>query len=475
MRNLIAGQWVSAPDGATFPVTDPATGEVIDHVPDGDAAHMAQAVDAAAAALDSWRRTTAPDRAAVLRRMVELGNARTEALAATICRESGKPRSEGLGEVRYALGFLEQAAIEGPRVTGDILASSRADQRIHVLRQPVGVTVAITPWNFPLAMVTRKVGAALAVGCTQVVKPAPETPLSALALAELAVEAGLPPGVLNVVTGDPVAFSDVALGDQRVRKLSFTGSTSVGRELIRKSATNVTRLSLELGGHAPVIVLDDADLAVAVTMTIDAKFRNAGQSCVAANRVFVAAARYEAFVEELQRQMSALTIGRWDQDCSVGPLINEAAVAKVERLVADATERGARLVMGGSRVSPGPGLTDRFFEPTLLAEVDDSMAVCVEETFGPVVSVEPYSDLDAALATANRSPYGLAAYVAGRDLGALLRVAEALECGVVGVNDGLPSTPQAPFGGWKASGLGREGGRYVMGEYLETKYVSLVV
>lgn len=475
MKNYIAGRWVPALDGATFAVTDPATDEVIDEVPDGDSAHATRAFDAAAEALDGWRRTSAPARAAVLRSMVDLGIDRADELAAIICRESGKPRSEGLGEVHYALGFLEQAAVEGPRVTGDLLASSRQGQRIQVLRQPVGVTAAITPWNFPLAMVTRKVGVALAVGCTQVVKPALETPLAALALAQLADDAGLTPGVLNVVTGDPVAFTDVALSDPRVRKLSFTGSTSVGRELIRKSATNVTRLSLELGGLSPVIVLADAELAVAATMTVQAKFRNAGQSCVAANRVFVAASLHEDFVEELQRQMSTLTMGRWDEDRSLGPLISDAAMLKVERLVADAIERGATLVTGGSRCSPRPGLTDRFFEPTLLTGVDDSMDLCCEETFGPVLSVGSYTDLDAVLNSVNRSPYGLAAYVAGRDAGSIFDVVERLECGIVGVNDGMPSTPQAPFGGWKSSGIGREGGRYVMDEYLETKYVSLVV
>jgi len=474
MLNLIGGHWTSAASGATFDVSDPATDEVLDEVPDASTDEFAAAVDAAAGALSGWQSLRATERADVLDGVVAACELRLDELAVTIARESGKPLSEARGEVRYALGFLSWAAGEAVRVGGETIPAAKAGQRILVLRQPVGVSAAITPWNFPLAMITRKLGPALAVGCTQVVKPAPETPLSALLFAEVASDAGVPDGVLNVVTGDPVAFSNVVFGDARVRMVSFTGSTEVGRELIRQSAKNVTRLSLELGGHAPVFVLEDADLDQAVTMTMAAKYRNTGQSCVAASRVRVASSRYEELCAALADRSSKLRLGRWDEGADLGPLINDEAVAKVQRHVDDAVVRGAQLLCGGKAVSPGPGLAGRFFEATVLAGVDDSMVLCHEETFGPVIAIEPFDDVDEAVAAANASPFGLAAYVAGRDAGRVLDVVEALECGVVGVNDGVPSTPQAPFGGMKLSGIGREGGHWVMDEYLETKYVSLV-
>ena len=475
MLNLIGGRWVDARDGSTFAVTDPATDELIDSVPAGSVDDSRDAVAAAADALPAWAGQTAAQRAEVLERIVASATERTTHLAKVISRESGKPLAEAEGEVRYALGFLTWAAAEALRVYGETIPAARPEQRMLVLRQPVGVTAAITPWNFPLAMITRKLGPALAVGCTQVVKPAPETPLASLAFAEIAVEAGLPPGVLNVVTGDALGFSEAIFGDPRVRKVSFTGSTQVGQELIRRSADNVTRLSLELGGHAPVLILEDADLDVAVGMTMAAKYRNSGQSCVAASRVRVARSRYDEFCAALAERSSALRLGRWDTAPDLGPLINDAAVDKVRRHVEDAVAHGATVLCGGQAVAPGAGLTERFFQPTVLRDVEDSMLVCREETFGPVISVEPFDDVSVAVAAANTSPYGLAAYVAGRDAGSLLRVVEALDCGVIGVNDGVPSTPHAPFGGMKHSGIGREGGRYVMEEYLETKYVSLVL
>jgi succinate-semialdehyde dehydrogenase/glutarate-semialdehyde dehydrogenase len=459
----------------TFEVLDPATDEVVARVPDFGEHEYRRVVDRAADALPGWRSRTAKERADVLTRIVTAATERLGALAELISRESGKPLVEAESEVRYALGFLEWAAAEGLRVRGETLPANRTEQRILVMRQSVGVTAAIAPWNFPLAMVTRKLGPALAVGCTQIVKPAPETPLAALELARIAEDMGLPRGVLNVVTGDASAFCDVVFADPRVRKVSFTGSTDVGKELIRRSAQNVTRLSLELGGHAPVLILEDADLEAAVAMTLAAKFRNGGQSCIAASRVRVARPVYERFCTALVERARDLRLGRWDTGPDIGPLINDAAVAKVRRHVEDAVAQGATLLCGGNAVRPAPGLSARFFEPTVLTDVHDGMLVCREETFGPVVTVEPFEHLRQAIDAANASPYGLAAYLAGRDPGQLLDIVERLECGVIGVNDGVPSTPQAPFGGMKLSGIGREGGHDVMAEYLETKYVSVVV
>jgi succinate-semialdehyde dehydrogenase/glutarate-semialdehyde dehydrogenase len=398
-----------------------------------------------------------------------------ERLAALITSENGKPAAEAAAEVSYGHGFVAWAAEEAVRVYGESVPSWHANKRISVLRQPVGVTAAITPWNFPLAMLTRKLGPALAAGCTQVVKPASQTPLTALALGELAVEAGVPAGVLNIVTGSGPVVAEALFSDPRVRKVSFTGSTEVGQELIRLSARNVTRLSLELGGHAPLLVLDDAELDVAVAGAIRAKFRNSGQSCIAANRIYVTRTRYEEFCDAYVKATRALTVGPGDRDPDVGPLIDDAAVAKVQEHVADAVAKGAVLECGGSTLDLGPGFADRFYEPTVLTGVTPDMLISTEETFGPVAAITLVEDAFEAVDLANASPFGLAAYVFGRDIGQVVQVVEKLEYGVVGVNDGAPSTAQAPFGGRKTSGYGREGGRYVMAEYLETKYVSVAL
>ncbi|GAA0985667.1 NAD-dependent succinate-semialdehyde dehydrogenase [Acrocarpospora macrocephala] len=473
--NLIGGSWRHATDGASTVVTDPATDAVLAEVPRCTAFDVQDAIGAAAGALPAWRALSALDRAKVLRRLAALVDDQRDRLAALITSENGKPLAEARAEVEYGHGFLAWAAEEGLRVYGESVPSWNTDKRISVLRQPVGVTAAITPWNFPLAMLTRKLGPALATGCTMIVKPATQTPLTALALGELAVEAGVPAGVLNVVTGSGPVVAGPIFADPRVRKVSFTGSTEVGQELIRLSAGNVTRLSLELGGHAPLLVLDDADLDVAVAGTLRAKFRNTGQSCIAANRIYVVASRYEEFCAAYVEAVRTQRVGRGDQDVEIGPLIDDEAVKKVQEHVDDAVAKGATLACGGGTVDLGPGHSGRFFAPTVLTGVRPDMLISSEETFGPVAGISPVDDVDAAVELANDSPYGLAAYVFGRDIGQVTRVVERLEYGVVGVNDGTPSTAQAPFGGMKTSGYGREGGRYVMGEYLEIKYVSVAL
>ncbi|MFC5753238.1 NAD-dependent succinate-semialdehyde dehydrogenase [Actinomadura rugatobispora] len=471
-RNLINGVWRSPESGRTIAVDDPATGEILAEVPEATAADVRDAIVAAAAALPGWRARTADDRGAVLRRFAGLVSERSAELAELIAREGGKPIGEARGEVAYGRSFLAWAAEEATRVYGETVPSWHEGKRVLVLRQPVGVTASITPWNFPLAMITRKLGPALAAGCTQVVKPAPQTPLTALELGRLAVEAGVPAGVVNVVTAPGPDFAAAVFADARVRKVSFTGSTEVGRQLIERSAGNVTRLSLELGGHAPVIVFDDADLDAAVAGVLRAKFRNNGQSCIAANRIYVQRGIREEFTAAFDAAVGALRVGgTLSEAVDVGPLIDGAALRKVRAHVDDAVARGARLLRGGSPCGPG----GRFFEPTVLDGVTDDMLIFNEETFGPVAALAAFDTEEEALRRANASPFGLAAYVFSRDLGRVVRAAEALEYGVVGVNDGAPSTGQAPFGGMKLSGYGREGGRYVMHEYLETKYVSLAL
>jgi succinate-semialdehyde dehydrogenase/glutarate-semialdehyde dehydrogenase len=473
-RNLIGGAWRESSDGRVVAVDDPATGEVIAEVAEASAGDVRDAVDAASAALVEWRERTADQRGRVLRRFADLVAERADGLAALIAREGGKPVAEARGEVAYGQSFLAWAAEEATRVYGETVPSWHDGKRIMVLRQPVGTTAAITPWNFPLAMITRKLGPALAAGCTQIVKPAPQTPLTALELGALAMEAGVPDGVVNVVLAPGRLFAETVFADPRVRKVSFTGSTEVGRQLIAQSAENVTRLSLELGGHAPVIVFDDADMDAAVAGVLRAKFRNNGQSCIAANRIFVQRGIYDVFVPAFAAAVEKLRMaGTMDEAADVGPLIDADAVAKVRSHVDDAVAKGARLLCGGVIRDLGAGFGDRFFEPTVLDGVTDDMRIFSEETFGPVAALAPFETEDEAVTRANGSPYGLAAYVFSRDLGRVVRTAERLEYGVVGVNDGAPSTGQAPFGGMKLSGYGREGGKYVMGEYLETKYVSL--
>ncbi len=469
-RNLIGGAWV---EGRGLPVLNPATDALLAEVPLHGAAETRAAVDAAAAALPEWRARPAIERARPLRRLYELMMRDQEPLARLLSSEQGKPLAEARGEISYAASFIEWAAEEGRRIYGETVPASTADRRILVLRQPLGVAAAITPWNFPAAMITRKLGPALATGCTLVVKPAEQTPLTALALAALSVEAGFPPGVLNVVTGDPPAIGDALLGDARVRKLSFTGSTEVGRLLMARGSQHLTRLSLELGGHAPFVVFDDADLDAAVAGAMASKFRNMGQTCICPNRFFVQDGVYDAFVERLCAAAARLRVGpATDEAAQVGPLIDDAAVEKVREHIDDARALGARVRTGGDFLDLGAGYTRRFCAPTVLDEVGPDMLLSREETFGPVAPVRRFHTEDEAIRLANDSPYGLAAYFYTRDAGRLIRVAEALEYGIIGANDGAVSTAQAPFGGVKASGFGREGGHYVMDEYLSVKYIS---
>ena len=472
-KNLIGGEWVGSDDGRTIEVTDPATDEVIASVPRCGGAEATRAAATAFEAFPAWRDRPAADRGAMLRRLADLMHRDAERLAALMTAEQGKPLAEARGEIAYAASFIEWAAGEAPRVYGETVPASVPDKRILVLRQAVGVAAIITPWNFPAAMITRKLGPALAAGCTAVIKPATQTPLSALALGELAIEAGIPAGVVNIVTGESGAIGDAWLDDMRVRKLSFTGSTEVGRSLMAKASKHLLRLSMELGGHAPFLVFEDADVAAAVEGAIASKFRNAGQTCICANRFFVHEAVYDEFVARLAAAMEGLRVGRGTgEGVRLGPLIDDKAMAKVEEHVDDAQELGATVRMGGSRVAID-GLADRFYAPTLVEGMTGDMKLSREETFGPVAPVRRFRDDDEAVAWANDTEFGLAAYFYTRDVGRLMRVAERLEYGIVGANDGAPSTAQAPFGGVKHSGFGREGGRYVMDEYTEIKYVSV--
>lgn len=472
-RNLIGGAWVGAQSGREVSVTDPATDETIASIPYAGQQETQEAISAAADALPNWRERTAQERGAPLRRLGELMLERKEQLAQLMTREQGKPLAESRGEIAYAASFIDWAAEEGKRLYGEIIPSSHRNKRILVLRQPVGVTAAVTPWNFPSAMITRKLGPALAAGCTMVIKPATQTPLSAFAIGELALEAGIPPGVVNIVTGDSGAIGDELLGNPTVRKLSFTGSTGVGKILMGKATTNLTRLSLELGGHAPFLVFDDADLDAAVAGAMAAKFRNTGQTCICVNRFLVQDGIYEAFAAKLREATQALKVGRGtDDDVAVGPLIDDAAVEKVQEHVDDAKAKGAKVLCGGALAPQRDGLANRFYMPTVLDGYTDDMTIQHDETFGPVAPLRRFSTEDEAIELANNSIYGLSAYFYTRDAGRLMRVAERLDYGIIGANDGGPSTAQAPFGGMKQSGFGREGGKYVMGEYVETKYVS---
>jgi succinate-semialdehyde dehydrogenase/glutarate-semialdehyde dehydrogenase len=467
---FIDGAWVAARSGATIAVHNPADGTRLGTVPNAGADETRTAIEAAAAAFPDWRARTAKERAVVLRRWFELIVQHQDDLAVLMTLEQGKPLAESRGEVAYGAGFIEWFAEEARRTYGDVIPSHARDKRIVVLKEPVGVVGCITPWNFPIAMITRKVGPALAAGCTTVVKPASQTPFSALALAELGQRAGLPKGVLNVVTGSAREIGGELTSNPIVRKISFTGSTEVGKILMAQSASTVKKLSLELGGNAPFIVFDDADLDAAVEGAMLSKYRNTGQTCVCANRLLVHAPVYEAFTAKLSDAVGRLKVGPGlDPGITQGPLIDDAAVAKVEAHIADAVAKGARIVRGGRRVVAG----SRFFEPTVLAGATDAMVLAREETFGPVAPLFRFESEADAIRLANATVFGLAAYFYGRDISRIWRVAEALEYGIVGVNTGLISTEVAPFGGVKESGVGREGSKYGIEDYLAVKYVCL--
>ena len=463
----INGQWVGE---GSLPVTNPATGETIAHVPVMGADETRDAIAAATAAFDSWRRRTAKERARILRRWYELIMENADDLAAIMTAEQGKPLAEARGEIAYGASFIEFFAEEAKRIYGETIPSHLPGGRIVVIRQPIGVVAAITPWNFPTAMITRKAGPALAAGCTIVIKPASETPLSALALAELGEQAGIPAGVLNVVTGKASAIGGEMTSNPAVRLITFTGSTEIGKLLMRQSADTVKKVALELGGNAPFIVFDDADLDAAVQGAMASKYRNAGQTCVCANRLLVQEGIYDAFAERLAKAVAAMKVGSgMEEGVTQGPLINAAAVAKVEEHVADAVARGARILTGGKRHELG----GTFFEPTIICDVTTDMKVTREETFGPLAPLYRFSTEEEAIAMANDTEFGLAAYFYSRDIGRVWRVAEALEYGIVGINEGIISTEVAPFGGVKESGLGREGSHHGIDEFVEMKYMLM--
>ena len=466
---LVDGVWCEADSKKRTTIRNPASGETVGTVPVMGAVETRRAIGAAEKAQIDWKARTAKERSRILRRWFDLIVSHQDDLAVILTSEQGKPLSEARGEIAYAASFVEWFAEEAKRVYGDVIPSHGPTQRIVVLRQPIGVCAAITPWNFPAAMITRKVAPALAVGCTMVLKPASQTPLTALALAELAVRAGAPAGVFNVVTGNSGAIGGEMTSNTVVRALSFTGSTEVGRVLMRQSADTIKKLSLELGGNAPFIVFDDADLDAAVAGCIASKFRNAGQTCVCANRIYVQDRVYESFSAKLVAAVRQLRTGDGFGSVDIGPLIDGPAVDKVQAHIADALEKGAKLLCGGKSHPIG----GNFFEPTVLSEANPSMLLAVEETFGPVAPLFRFHSEGEALALANATEFGLAAYFYGRDLGRVWRVAEGLECGIVGVNTGIISTEQAPFGGVKQSGIGREGSRYGLEEYVEIKYVCL--
>ena len=467
-KALIDGRWIG--DGRT-PVNNPATGEIIAHVPDLGAAETTQAVEAAERAFPAWSKRLAKERANLMRRWFDLIIANRDDLALILTSEQGKPLAEARGEIEYAAAFIEFFGEEAKRIYGETIPSHRADGRIVVLRQPIGVVASITPWNFPAAMITRKIAPAIAVGCTAVIKPAPETPLTALALGVLAERAGIPAGVLNIVTGeDAPAIGRVMCEHPAVKFVGFTGSTEVGRLLMKQAASTIKKVGLELGGNAPFIVFDDADLDAAVEGAIISKYRNMGQTCVCANRIYAQEGIYDRFIEKLRTAVAKLKVGNGvDDGVLQGPLINVDALDKVERHIADATAKGARVLIGGKRHALGR----TFFEPTVLANATSEMLCAREETFGPVAPVFRFKDEAEVVQLANATEFGLAAYFYARDLGRVWRVAEALDYGMVGINSGLISTEVAPFGGVKQSGLGREGSHHGAEEFVELKYLLM--
>jgi succinate-semialdehyde dehydrogenase / glutarate-semialdehyde dehydrogenase len=472
---FINNEWRAAGSGKTFAVDNPAMGETLMTIPDAGAPETLAAIDAAYAALPAWSATPAGQRAELLRKAAALMLENRERLATIMTLEQGKPLTEARGEIAYAASFLTWFAGEAERVYGQIVPASAANKRILVLRQPVGVCALITPWNFPAAMLTRKLGPALAAGCTAICKPAEQTPLSALELGRIFVEAGFPPGVVNIIpASDPIPFSDTIFNDDRVRKISFTGSTEVGKILIANSARTVKRMSMELGGNAPFIVFDDADLPAAVKGAIASKFRNAGQTCVCANRIFVQRGVYNQFTELFTDEVSRMKVGNGLlPDSIIGPLIDLPAREKIERHVTDAIAHGAQVLTGGSPLPADLNPSGTFWVPTVLANASTDMLVAQEETFGPVAPLIPFDEEEEAVTKANDTAFGLAGYFYTRDVSRVMRVAERLEFGIIGANDALPSTAQAPFGGVKQSGLGREGGAVGIDEYLEVKYLSL--
>ena len=470
-QSYVNGEWLSAQDGGTFPVTNPADGSVLAEVAQLGVDETRAAIEAATAAWPAWRNRTAKDRAALLRKWYELILANQDDLAALMTAEQGKPLAESLGEIKYGASFVEWFAEEGKRIYGDVIPTHMQDRRIIVIKQSVGVVAALTPWNFPNAMITRKAAPALAAGCPIVIKPASETPLSALALAVLAHQAGIPAGVFNVVTTTKSAAVGKEMTESPlVRKFSFTGSTSIGKLLIRQCASTVKKVSMELGGNAPFIVFDDADLDAAVKGAVISKYRNAGQTCVCANRIYVQAGVYDEFVEKFTRAVEQLKIGRGEEaGVNIGPMISTSAIGKVEELLEDAVKKGGKVVTGGARHALG-GL---FFEPTVVKDATANMAFATEEIFGPVAPVFKFTTEQEAIDLANATEYGLASYFYARDLGRVWRVAEELEYGMVCVNDGILSTEVAPFGGVKESGTGREGSKYGIEEFIEIKYLTL--
>ena len=473
--NFIDGQWQPGAAGDQYTVSDPATGETIASVADSTAADAQAATVAAHRAFDSWRQQPAAVRAQIIKRWHALIVAHTEDLARLISREQGKPLAEARGEVAYGASYVDWFAAEAVRSYGDIIPAPVGSKRMLVTKEPVGVVAAITPWNFPLAMIARKIAPALAAGCTVVAKPAEDTPLTALALVALAEEAGLPAGVLNIVTSSRERVGDVVgawLSDSRVRKITFTGSTAVGKLLARDSAPTLKRLSLELGGNAPFIVFEDADLDAAVEGLMAAKFRNGGQTCVSPNRVYVQASVYEAFADKLVARVQSLRVGPGDRDGSqIGPMINARAVDKIERHVQDALARGATLLTGGQRLNGGVTTGPNYYAPTVLGDASHDMELAQDETFGPVVPLFRFADEEEVAAAANDTPYGLAAYFFSRDVARIWRLAERLQTGLVGINEGALAAESAPFGGIKESGYGREGSRYGLDDYMATKYL----
>lgn len=471
-KNYINGEWIGSDSAESIEVFNPATGELVSLVPNCGQIEAKRAVDSAYEAFKSWSQTSAYERNEYIMRWYQLIQEHKEEIAEILVMEQGKPMAEAIGEINYAASFLSWYAEEAKRIYGETIPASSTDKRLLVIKQPVGVVAAITPWNFPAAMITRKVAPALAAGCTTVIKPAEQTPLTAIKLAELAEQAGIPKGVVNVITGDAKKIGQAWLEDERVAKITFTGSTEVGKVLMRGAADTVKKVSLELGGHAPAIVFADADLDKTISGVMASKFRNSGQTCICTNRIYVQKAILPAFVKKLSEAVSALKVGiGTNPETSIGPLINEAAYEKVKHHIDDAVEKGAKIELGGKRVTDYQN--GYFMEPTIISGVQENMVIMKDETFGPVAPIIEFEKAEEAIAMANSSRYGLAAYVYTENLTTAIKVSERLEFGIVGINDGVPSTAQAPFGGVKESGLGREGGHHGIEEFLEVKYISI--